>query len=129
MQNVAKTRKSHFVITEFDDLKLYLGIEVSLESGLYYLSQEEYIDRLLKVFNLENETTNYVCMYAKISPIAMDPGYLKQNSTNLLGTEEITPKSKHFDVKYCFIYLLYDIIIKPIERVKFMNIKHSIDLI
>lgn len=84
IDNVVRTLKSNFEITELGDLKLYLGIEVSLKNGLFYLSQENYIEKILNAFNLED---------AKISSIPMDPGYLKENSHNLLENNNLYRKA------------------------------------
>lgn len=83
-ENVVKVLKSNFEITEMGDLKLYLGIEVNLEDGVYYLSQERYIDKLIKEFGLEN---------AKVSSIPMDPGYLKNGNGVLFENNNLYRKA------------------------------------
>lgn len=75
IEDVLRILKSHFAITELGDLRLYLGIEVSYNNGLYYLSQERYIEKILNEFDLQD---------VKISSIPMDPGYLKETTNNLL---------------------------------------------
>lgn len=84
VEDIIQILKSQFEITDLGDLRLYLGIEVTFESGIYYLSQEEYIDKILEIYNLQD---------AKISSIPMDPGYLKLNSNDMINNNNIYRKA------------------------------------
>ena len=55
--DVIKILKSQFKITDLGELMLYLGIEVTRENGMFYLSQKKYIEKILEY--------NYVSKYAK----------------------------------------------------------------
>lgn len=72
-EEVEKLLSDNFETKIIGDIKYYLGIEVERnKNGIFYLHQQNYIEKILKFFNLEN---------AKTSKIPLDSGY--QNNSNI----------------------------------------------
>ena len=83
INDVIKILKSQFEITDLGDLRLYLGIKVTRENEMFYLSQKKYIEKILDDYNLKD---------TKISTIPMDPGYLKVNSEKIFNKNNLYHK-------------------------------------
>ena len=64
INDIIKTLKSQFEITDLGNLKLNLGIGIIQENGMFYLSQRKSIEKILNDYNLKD---------AKVSTIPMEP--------------------------------------------------------
>lgn len=68
LEKVCSSLEAEFELTSLGEVRHFLGVEVKREGNVFKISLQNYIDKLLKVFGMEQ------CKTAK-SP--MDPGYLK----------------------------------------------------
>src|SRR5690606_28708567 len=60
-------------LNDLGELKWILGVKLDRTNGYLCISQEKYIDDILKKFGLEN---------CKPAPTPMDPAYLKEDETD-----------------------------------------------
>lgn len=68
IESTAKCLNKYFQLSDLGNLKHYLGIQVERQGNIISIFQEQYIERMLIDFGLED---------AKPSKIPLDPGYLK----------------------------------------------------
>ena len=76
INEIIETMKTRFKINNLGNISYYLGIEIRKgDSGIFQLSQENYINKILKRFDMEE---------AKESKIPIDTGYFKILNNNPL---------------------------------------------
>lgn len=83
-QSIADELNKHFQLSDLGDLKHYLGIQIERKGNVFYLNQENYIDKILKDVGMQD---------AKTSEFPLDPGYCKARTDN---EQAVMPDSKRY---------------------------------
>lgn len=68
IEKIAESLKNRFPITDLGILHHYLGVQVNINEGIYYINQSNYIEKITFSVGLQ---------HARFSKTPLDPGYLK----------------------------------------------------